>query len=305
VTDRQLPLVAVLPLAAYGVAVAVEESSGWSALVAVVALLTALPLVSAAWPAGRLPLALPGVVLALAVAIEGFLTGALPSGIVADVTVGILVGAPLWAAGLIAGVIDRPGLAFAAFTELLVDVVVLRATQVSLSGPVGTTDYSTAWIGVVDRQVSGVAGAIAAHGLGSPIQYPTASVTDPVLILLAILALAGVLLPLLPPVPSRRLPPAPAPRRDLAPPVRRVAPPVLNPPESTPTDPRPSPGPTLAPVIGAIVAVVGFETIGAADPRYSFLVVTAAAAAVLAALVLLGRRGVPRAVTRARRASTR
>ena len=292
-TDRQLPLVAVLPLATYGVALAVGESSGWSALVALAALLTALPLLSAAWPAGRVPLALPGVVLTLALGTDGFLTGAVPTGYAADVTVGVLVGAPLWAAGLVAGLIERPGLAFAAFAELLVQVVVLRATQISLTGPTGTVGYSAAWIGVVNRQISGIAGAISSHGLGSPIELPTASVTDPVLIVLAILGLAGVILPLLPPARSQRLPPAEVPRRDLAPPVRRVAPPVLNPPDAVPTEPRPSPGPTLAPVIGAIVAVAGYESLAAADPRYSFLVVTVAAIAVLAALVVLGRWGVP------------
>lgn len=295
-TDRELPLVAVLPLAAYGVALAVEEASGWSWLVVVVALLTALPLLAAAWPAGRLPLALPGVVLALAIGVDGFVTGVAPTGAVADAAVGVLVGAPLWAAGLVVGLIERPGLSFAAFSELLVQVVVLRATQGSLAAPVGTAGYVSAWLGVVNRQASGITYAIASHGLGSPVQLPMASVTDPLLIVLAVLGLAGVLLPMLPPTPSKRLPPAPVPRRDLAPPVRRVAPPVLNPPDSAPTDPRPSPGPTLAPVVGAIVAVAGFEVIGAAAPRFAFLAVSVGSLAVLATLVVLGRWGVPRGV---------
>jgi hypothetical protein len=294
VTNRWVPLAAVLPLAVYGVALAVGEAAGWSAVVAVVAMATALPMLTPLWPEGRVPLAFPAVLIALGLGIDGFLSGGAPSGFVSDVTVGVIVGAPLWACGVIAGLIDRPGLALAAFAELLAEVVLVRATATYLPGPVGTAAYAAAWLRVLNAQVSGVASAIANGGLGSPIFFPTGSATDPILILTAILALAGVLLPLLPPAESRRLPPAPVPRRDLAPPVRLVAPPVLNPPDATPTAPRASPGPTLAPVVGAIVAVAGFELLGAADPRYSFLVVTVVTVAALGGLVIVGRWGVPR-----------
>jgi hypothetical protein len=294
VTNRYLPLLAVLPLSLYGVALALGEASGWSALVAVVAVVTALPLLTPLWPGGRLPLALPAVALTLLLGIDGFLTGKPATGAVADVAVGVIVGAPLWACGVIAGLIERPGLAFAAFAELLAEVVLLGATPSALSGPVGTAGYAAAWLTTLNRQVSGVAQAISTGGLGSPILFPTSTVEDPILIATAVIALAGVLLPLLPPVESRRLPPAAVPRRDLAPPVRLVPPPVLNPPDTTPSPPRRSPGPTLAPVVGAVVAVAGFELFGAAVPRYAFLGVALATVAVLGALVVLGRWGAPR-----------
>jgi hypothetical protein len=305
VTNRYLPLLLTLPLAVYGVALAVGESSGWSAVVALAALVTALPLLSPLWPTGRGALASPAVALVLAVGIDGFLTGTSPTGVSADVAVGVLVGAPLWGAGVIAGVIERPGLAFAAFAELLGQVVLLGATRTSLPGPVGTAGFAAAWGQVLDRQISGIAEAIATGGLGSPIQFPASTVTDPILILTAVLALAGLLLPLLPAVPSRRLPPAPVPRRDLAPPVRLVPPPVLNPPDSLPTAPRLSPGPTLAPAIGAIVAVAGFILLSGYAPRYSFLAITVACVAALGALVVLGSRGVPKAAVPPARAGAR
>jgi hypothetical protein len=301
-TNRYVPLLAVLPLAVYGVILALSEASGWSAVVLVVAIATSLPLLTPLWPDGRVPLAFPAILIALGLGIDGFLSGSAPTGFVADVTVGILLGAPLWACGVIAGLIDRPGLAIAALAELLGEVALLKATAAYLTGPVGTAAYAAAWLRVLNAQVSGLANAIASGGLGSPIAFPTGSATDPILILTAVLALAGVLLPLLPPVASRRLPPASVPRRDLAPPVRVVPPPVLNAPDATPTAPRASPGPTLAPVIGAVVAVVAFELVGAADPRYSFLVVTVAVVVALGALVVLGRWGVPRGASAARAA---
>ena len=301
---RLLRFLTIAPVFLYGTAIVFASIRGWDGLAILVLLGTALPVLSVVAPR-QLPWFLaPSVAIAAYIGLIGWLNGVIPAGPATDAVAGTLAGLPLWALGIAVGISDRPGWALAGLEAGLAQVVALKvAVDAAVASAGGATvgAFVTGWFDGVGRQLRGLGSALSTSGLGSPVNFPFAGWFDPIFILLSILALGGLLLPLIRTPRSMRGEPVAPPRRDLAAPVRIVPPPVLNAPDIPATNPIGSPGATLAPVLGAVTAVVGFEVVGDLAPVYAFTVVTFGVIAVLLAIVYLGGRGPAGAPSRRRR----
>lgn len=301
---RLLRFLTIAPVFVYGTAIVFAAVRGWDGLALLVLAGTALPVLSVLAPRQLPWLLAPSVAIAAYIGLIGWLNGVIPAGPATDAVAGTLAGLPLWALGIAVGISDRPGWALAGLEAGLAQVVSLKVAVDAATASAGGASvgaFVSAWFDVVGRQLRGLGSALSTSGLGSPVNFPLEGWFDPVFIALAILALGGLLLPMIRTPRSMRGDPVLPPRRDLASPVRIVPPPVLNAPDLPATDPVSSPGATLAPVLGAVTAVVGFELVGGVAPVYAFTVVTFGVIGVLLAIVLLGGRGPAGAPSRRRR----
>lgn len=293
-------LLTVGPVFLFGTALLWVDVAGWSLASVLVALVLALPLLSAVRPAWLGWLIAPSIVLFL---LDGALTWAvpgLPTGGSADFIAGVFLGLPLWFLGLALGSPDRPGMSLLALTAGLFEIVTTGSALASIPAqPVpDATQFLQAWFTVDGHQLAALGSALSNGGLGSATAFPLSGYADPLFVALAFLALGGTLLPMLgtedPPVA-----PTPKPsRRDLAPSVRRRPPPVLYATSEAATPRHPPRGAGLVPVGGAVAAVATLEFVAVGAPAYSFTIITAIVVATLIALVRLARP--PRPVRTAR-----
>ncbi|MCI4361554.1 MAG: hypothetical protein L3J91_07595, partial [Thermoplasmata archaeon] len=157
-----------------------------------------------------------------------------------------------------------------------------------------STTFLDAWFTTVGHQLGALDTALSGNGLHGTEVIPLSTYADPLFIVLALLALAGILLPMIGDFEDRP-PGRPAPaRRDLAESVRKLPPPVLYATASPATAARPPAGAGLAPVVGTALAVGIFLEVASSSPAYTFLIVTLAAVAAVLVLVRLaaapGRR---------------
>jgi len=214
-------------------------------------------------------------------------SGNIPSGAAGDVIVGALVGLPLWFLGVCVSADNKPGIALLALQAGLLEMVTLESTLSSVPSGAGSGAFLTAWFNTVGGQLGALATALGGKGLRAGQSIPLAGYADPVFIALSLLALAGLLLPLIG-EPDARLPPRAVPsRRDLADSVRMLPPPVLYATADPATPARPPAGAGFAPVLGTAVAVVAFLEVASAEPVYAFLVVTVGAVGAIVLLVRL------------------
>lgn len=293
-TIRWAPAIGVTPVFVYGVWLMATGVTGWSGLAFVAALLTALPLFGLYAPERVLYLLAPGFALGVLVSLDAWLTGSVPVGTAAALGSGLLLGLPAFFLGATVALSERPGVALLALSEGLVEIVGAQAAIQRAGSGVSASGFLAAYFEVADAQVVAFSTGIAHLGLRSPITFPLAAWVDPTFIVLAVLALGGILVPLLRPPRAGVGTPARPPRRDLAAPVRMIPPPVLNAPDIVATPPRAALGSGLAPVVGAVGAVAAFEAVGAEEPAYAFLAVTVGAIAILIVIAVLSR--VPRSV---------
>jgi hypothetical protein len=125
------------------------------------------------------------------------------------------------------------------------------------------------------------------NGLRTSGPFPYQTVVTPVLVGLAILALAGLLLPWLRPSPVGIRGPGIVPRRDMAAPTRTVPWPMNRGARAPITRPVAGPGAGLVPIAGALAASGGFAAAAALAPVYAFLLAAAGATFVVVLLLTL------------------
>jgi hypothetical protein len=262
-----------------------------SPVVLLIAVLVVLPVFSVFDPRSIGWLLAPSIVVFAFVGLLSWTSqGAIPAGTAGEVIVGALLGLPLWFLGVCVSADTKPGIALLALQAGLLEMVTLESTLARVPVGAGADAFLSAWFSTVGGQLGALGSALAHHGLRSGQVIPLASYADPLFILLALLALAGVLLPLIG-EPDAQAPVRPAPaRRDLAESVRVLPPPVLYATAGEATTARAPAGAGLAPVVGTAVAVVAFIEVASAAPAYAFLVVTLG---VVGALVLLVRLAAP------------
>jgi hypothetical protein len=293
--DRWIRFLTIAPLFLFGWGRLVTQVVGWNVLEALIAAAVALPLVAVARPRALGPALAPSLVLfvllGLTIGLGIGTSSATLTGPGADLALGVLLGLPLWFLGVAVGSPDRPGLALLALGAGLLELVTLAVTLQSLGAtPVGPNAFLAAWFLTEGHQIGALGAALMGLGLRSRLLFPLAGYTDATFVALAVLAMAGLLVPLLRPEEgARETIPTPD-RRDLATPRRTIPPPVLFAQAEAATPPRPAPGAGFVPVVGAVGAVVGFLAIALAVPAYTFLALTVYAAASLLLLVVLARR---------------
>ncbi len=283
---RWVAAAAVLPVFVYGLAVTLRFVGPFPLLALFAAAAAALPLLAIARPRLLLAGVLPSALIATVVSVSAWLSQSVPTGIVGALGEGLLLGLPLWFAGVTAAVIDRFGLALLVLEGGLIEVVMARAAVDSLGGPAPASAFLPAWYRVDGAQVHALASALG-HGLAP--NPPLEGVLDPVFIGLALLAVAGLLLPMLR-SPERDLAlPRPERHRPIVPASRILPPPVLDVREGEPTPAVASPGGGLVPVVGAALGLAGVIAVAAVAPSLVYLAVGAAVALAPGALGLLQR----------------
>ena len=254
----------------------------WVAAAAV----SALPLLAIARPRWLLAGVLPSALIAGIVSVSAWLGQSVPTGPVGALAAGLLLGLPLWFAGVTAAVVDRFGLALLVLEGGLLEVVMGRAAVDSLGGPAGAPALLAAWYRTDGAQVHALASALG-HGLAP--NPPLEGVLDPVFVGFALLAVAGLLLPMLR-SPERDLAlPRPERRRPIVPASRTVPPPVLAVREGEATAAVASPGAGVVPVLGAAGSLAAVIAVAEIAPAYLYLAVGVGVAAALVALGLLQR----------------
>lgn len=292
------------PVFVYGAWLLATGVSGWPPSALIVAAVLAVPLAAAAQPRWLPWLLAPSILMFLFLGALTWSSGGAPTGDSAVVVAGVFLGLPLWFLGVALGSGDRPAMALVALGAGLFQILTVGATLASLPSrpPPTPAAFVSAWYTIDGHQIGTFTAALSSGGLAHSGPFPLSGFVDPVFLGLSLLALAGVLLPLLgtedPPV-ARTIAPA---RRDLAPSVRRSPPPVLYATAERPTPARPAPGAGLVPVGGAVAAAAAFVGIAALAPNYAFLGVTVGVAV---SLVILVRRARPRAAPRPSGASRR
>jgi hypothetical protein len=279
---------------------------GLSPVAILVAAMVVLPIFSVFDPRAIGWLLAPSIVAFTFVGLlSWFSQGAIPTGSAGDVIAGALIGLPLWFLGVCVSADNRPGIALLSLQAGLLEMVTLETTLSKLPPQAGTGPFLSAWFTTVGQQIGALVAALSGHGLQSGHVAPLAAYADPVFIALSLLALAGVLLPLIG-EPDARASPRPSPsRRDLAESVRTLPPPVLYAEAAEATLARPPAGAGLAPLIGTALAVLGFLAVASAEPAYTFLIVTVGVVGAVLVLVRLASapgRLVPVAVPAPRRA---
>ncbi|HXQ94258.1 MAG TPA: hypothetical protein VN864_03705 [Thermoplasmata archaeon] len=260
---------------------------GISPLVFLVTALVVLPVLSVLDPRAIGWLLAPSVVVfAFVGLLSWFSQGAIPTGAAGDVIFGALLGLPLWFLGVCVSADNKPGVGLLALQAGLLEMVTLESALAAVPSGANTDTFLNAWFTTIGHQLGALASALSGNGLRVAQVVPLATYADPLFIVLALLALAGLLLPMIGDFqdrPSGR--PTPS-RRDLAESVRLLPPPVLYATASEATPPRPPAGAGLAPVVGTAIAVLAFLEIASSDPTYTFLIVTAV---VVGAVVILVR----------------
>jgi len=263
--------------------------------VLLVAALVVLPVFAVADPRWIGWLLAPSIVVFALVGLLSWTSqGGIPTGAAAAVILGALLGLPLWFLGVCLSADQRPGIALLGLQAGLLEMVTLETTLAKVPAGTGTDAFLSAWFTTVGGQLGALATALSGHGLRGGEAIPLAAYADPVFIALALLALAGILLPLIG-EPEARVPARPTPsRRDLAESVRMLPPPVLFATAAAPTAPRPPAGAGLAPVIGTALALVVFVEAASVDPADTFLLVTIGVVGAVALLGMLAAAPGPR-----------
>lgn len=285
-TPRWWAAAVVAPVFLYGLGTTLARAGPLPPLALAAVGLTALPVAAAVRPRWLLPLVGPSAFVAVVVSLDAWLTGTVPTGVVGDLGVGLLVGLPLWFAGTIAGTIERFGLSLLLLVAGLADLVMTRAAVETLAAPFASSAFLPAWYSVDNAQLHAIAAALG-NGLGpSP---PLQGILDPALVGLALLAVAGLLVPMLR-SPERDLAlPRPPRRRAIVPASRTVPPPVLAVREGTPTPAAASPGAGFLPVAGAATALALVVVVAGATAAYTYLAVSLGVGVVLLALTAAAR----------------
>ncbi len=261
-----------------------------------VAILIALPVLAIARPKALAWLLAPSVVVFAFVGLVSWLSQTVPTGAAADLIVGALVALPLWFLGVCAGSAQRPGVGLLALQAGLLETVSLETALSSLPSSPTSDAFLTAWFTTIGHQLGAIGAAISGNGLLGTQVIPLAFYAEPWFVLLALLALAGLLLPLIGDVDAAP-PPRPTPsRRDLAESVRNLPPPVLYAVAAEPTPARAPLGAGLAPALGTAVGVLVFLLVAASAPAFAFFTVTIGVVAAMILLVGLasGPSGPPR-----------
>ncbi|MCI4340575.1 MAG: hypothetical protein L3J73_04845, partial [Thermoplasmata archaeon] len=251
-----------------------------------VGLLVALPVFAIVRPRALGWLLAPSVAVFGFVGLVSWLSQTIPSGAAADLIVGTLVALPLWFLGVCVGSDQKPGVGLLALQAGLLEIVSLETALTSLATPTTSDAFLTAWFQTVGHQLGALAAALSGNGLLGTQVIPLGAYADPWFVVLALLALAGLLLPMIGDVqggtPTR---PTPS-RRDLAESVRTLPPPVLYAVAAEATPVRAPLGAGLAPAFGTALGVLGFLYVAASAPAYAFFLVTIGVVA--AVLVLVG-----------------
>ncbi len=285
-TPRWVAAVAVLPDFLYGVATTVLRVGPFPPLALLAAVVVALPLLAVVRPRFLLATVVPSALIAAAVSASAWLTQSVPTGAVGALGEGLLLGLPLWFAGVAAAAVDRFGLSFLVLEGGLLGVVMTRAAVDSLGGPAPASALLPAWYRTDGAQVHALALTLGHGLLPNP---PLEGVLDPVFIGLALLAVAGLLLPMLR-SPERDLAlPRPERRRPIVPASRTLPPPVLAVREGAPTPAVASPGAGVVPVLGAAAGLAVVIAVAEVAPSFVYLVVGVGVATALIALGLLQR----------------
>jgi hypothetical protein len=286
-TSPWLRFLMVAPVFLFATASLLVGLGGMSPVVLLVAAMVVLPVFSVFDPRAIGWLLAPSIAVFAFVGLLSWTSqGAIPTGGAGDVIVGALVALPLWFLGVCVSADQKPGIALLALQAGLLEMVTLESALATLPAGAGSAAFLNAWFMTVGRQLGALVTALSGSGLRGREVIPLAAYADPVFILLALLALAGLLLPLIG-EPDARAPVRPVPsRRDLAESVRTLPPPVLYATAAEPTPARPPAGAGLAPVVGTAMAVVVFLEIASTEPAYTFLLVTLG---VVGAVLLLVR----------------
>lgn len=257
----------------------------------VIAGLVAVPALSVLRPRALGWLLAPSVVVFAFVGLVSWLSPHVPTGAAADLVVGTLLGLPLWFLGVAVGGEDRPGVGLLALQAGLLEGVTIESALATLPAGAGSDRFLLAWFTTVGHQLGAVGAALSGGGLTGTQPIPLGSYADPVFIGLALLALSGILLPLIGADPHDGVGRAVPSRRDLAESVRRLPPPVLYATAAPATRRRAPLGAGIGPAVGTALGVLVFLGVASAAPAYTFLVVTLG---VVGAVVLLGRLGAMR-----------
>jgi hypothetical protein len=288
--DRWIRGVTVAPVFLFASYVLFNGVVDWSGGALVVALIVALPVLAVAFPRHVSWLLAPSVLVFAFLGLISWFSPSVPSGGAADLVAGTLLGLPLWFLGISLSSPERPGLSLMAFQAGLLEMVTILTTVANAGGSaISTNGFVAQWFTTVGHQLDALGNALANHGLATPQTFPLAGYTDPVFLLLALVALIGVLLPMLRPDPLLPIRLPRPPRRDLAAPRRSLRPPVLYATTEPATAARAPLGAGVTPAIGAGVGVAAFVAVAETTPQLAFLAVTSAALILLVVLVRLAR----------------
>ncbi|MCI4319383.1 MAG: hypothetical protein L3K23_04520 [Thermoplasmata archaeon] len=216
------------------------------------------------------------------------LTPGTPSGLGADLVVALLLGGFPWLLAVAVVLGDHPAAGLLGLSVgLLGAVSVLAALPNAWTASDSSSVFVARWYATGDQQFGHLGEALVGRGLQTATTFPYETAVTPLLVGLAIVAVAGLLLPWLQPSPVGFRSLGSAPRRDLAAPRRIVPWPssrILPPPASAPVV---GPGAGLVPVSGALIATGGFAAVALLSPANAFLAIAAGATAVVIVLLAL------------------
>ncbi|MFI5419084.1 MAG: hypothetical protein ACHQ2Y_09375 [Candidatus Lutacidiplasmatales archaeon] len=290
----------VAPVLLYGFGVLAATSEGWPAIVVLTFLLTALPIVPALLGRESVVSFVPSVALfaVLALASAGG-TGALPTG-VEQVGAGLLLGAPIWVLAFVsrrdvssaAGVF---GLTASSALTLFLLLIARTSSATYAAGAGGAEAWWPNAVGIVDRQATIV--RLALPGATLP-TVPLSYAADPVLVVLVLVGAFAMLSTFLrpedrtPATPARQLPTemplGPWERPALR--DRAAVGPVASGPTFDFIQPPPDPAQTgVLSLTVAILATLAFEAAAAVSPATSLLALSAGAAGLVVAVVVVAR----------------
>ncbi|MCI4350224.1 MAG: hypothetical protein L3K15_01750 [Thermoplasmata archaeon] len=278
----------IAPLFLYGMALLAFGIRPLSAATVGLAIVIGLPAVAVVRPNLLAPMVgLSALMMGFVGAIT-VLTSGPPTGLGAELVVALLLGLFPWLLGVSVVLGDRPGVGLLGLTVGLIEIVSIgAAVPASFGRSLGPDGFVVRWYSAGGRQFDLLGQILAGKGLRSTGPFPYQSVIAPLLVGLAILALAGLLLPWLRSSPVGIRAPGAVPRRDMAAPTRTVPWPLNRGARAPVTRPVPGPGAGLAPIVGALLATGGFAAAAALAPVYAFLLAAAGATFVIVLLITL------------------
>jgi hypothetical protein len=289
---RAIRFAAFAPLFVYGMVLLLVSIRPLSAASIGLALVIGLPAAAVVRPNLLEPLVgLSALMIGFIGAIT-LLSSGVPTGLGAELLVALLLGAFPWLLGVGVVLGDRPGLGLLCLTAGLAEIVsVGAALPSSLTTTVTPSEFVARWYSAGGQQFGHLGQVLTGRGLHAPGVFPYHAFAPPIFVGLAILAVAGLLLPWLRPSPVGIRAPVAVPRRDMAPSSRTVPWSIRRPVQVSVSRPAPGPGAGLVPIVGALLATGGLEAAALLSPVNTFLLAAGVTAFVVGTLVALTRLG--------------